>query len=92
MPLGLSVGVDIGGSKLLAVRLGAAGEIEAFDKLPTPPDAEAEMSSPSSLPLPPPSAQMPAALPPCRSAWAVLAWSTARGWLTSARTSMLRRG
>ena len=30
-PLGPSVGVDIGGSKVLAVSLGAAGEIEAVD-------------------------------------------------------------
>jgi len=40
VPAGPCVGVDIGGSKLLAVRLGANGEIEEFDKLPTPPDAE----------------------------------------------------
>jgi glucokinase len=30
------VGVDIGGSKVLAVRLSAAGEVEAVDRLPTP--------------------------------------------------------
>jgi glucokinase len=35
------VGVDIGGSKLLAVRLGAGGDIEASAKLATPPDAQA---------------------------------------------------
>jgi glucokinase len=40
VPSGSCVGVDIGGSKLLAVRLGATGEIEEFDKLPTPPDAD----------------------------------------------------
>jgi glucokinase len=40
VPSGSCVGVDIGGSKLLAVRLGAGGQIEAFDKLPTPPDAD----------------------------------------------------
>jgi glucokinase len=37
---GSSIGVDIGGSKLLAVRLGPGGLVEAFDKLPTPPDAD----------------------------------------------------
>jgi glucokinase len=37
--LGPSVGVDIGGSKVLAVRLGAAGETEAAKKLVIPPDA-----------------------------------------------------
>ena len=35
-----AIGVDIGGSKVLAVRVGADGEIEAFDKLPTPPEAD----------------------------------------------------
>jgi glucokinase len=33
------VGVDIGGSKMLVVRVGPGGEIEAFGKLPTPRDA-----------------------------------------------------
>ena len=37
--MGPSIGVDIGGSKVLAVSLGAAGEIEAVEKLPIPPDA-----------------------------------------------------
>ncbi len=40
VPPGPCVGVDIGGSKLLAVRVGPGGRIEAFDKLPTPPDAD----------------------------------------------------
>ena len=39
VPLGPSVGVDIGGSKVLAVSLGSAGEIEAVEKLAIPPDA-----------------------------------------------------
>lgn len=39
VPLGPSVGVDIGGSKVLAVCLGAAGEIEAVEKLAIPPDS-----------------------------------------------------
>ncbi len=38
--LGPSVGVDIGGSKVLAVCLGAGGEIQAVEKLAIPPEAE----------------------------------------------------
>jgi len=40
--LGPSVGVDIGGSKVLALSLGPAGEIEAVEKLAIPPDTEAD--------------------------------------------------
>jgi glucokinase len=36
-----SIGVDIGGSKVLGVRLSPTGEVEASDKLPTPHSAEA---------------------------------------------------
>lgn len=36
-----SIGVDIGGSKVLGVRLSPRGEVEASDKLPTPTDADA---------------------------------------------------
>jgi glucokinase len=36
----LCVGVDIGGSKVLATRLSATGEVEAVDRLPTPHSAE----------------------------------------------------
>jgi glucokinase len=36
-----SIGVDIGGSKVLGARLGPGGEIEALDRLPTPADAGA---------------------------------------------------
>jgi glucokinase len=39
--MGRSIGVDIGGSKVLAVRLGPGGEVEASDKLPTPPELQA---------------------------------------------------
>jgi glucokinase len=39
-PRATSIGVDIGGSKVLGVRLSPAGDVEAFDKLPTPPDAD----------------------------------------------------
>jgi glucokinase len=35
------IGVDIGGSKVLGIRLGPGGEIEALDRLPTPADAGA---------------------------------------------------
>jgi len=35
------IGVDIGGSKVLGIRLGPGGQIEALDRLPTPADANA---------------------------------------------------
>lgn len=37
---GPCIGVDIGGSKMLVVLRSPAGEIEAYDKLPTPTDAD----------------------------------------------------
>jgi glucokinase len=40
-----SIGVDIGGSKTLAARLGPAGEIETFDKLATPASLEAVITT-----------------------------------------------
>lgn len=39
--LGPSVGVDIGGSKVLALSLSPLGQIEAVEKLAIPPDAKA---------------------------------------------------
>ena len=80
------VGVDIGGSKVLAARLSAGGEVEAVDRLPTPHSA-AEIVE---VVLTVAGRVFPDAgpAPPRPSAWAARGWSTPGEFPSSVRTSI----